>query len=896
MEPISSWSSDTVRAYLEGLDPSVQHYPFQEWNITGQDLLDLSPQHLDGLGVRSIGHQEIILEAVEQLCALHYDLQSESLCTLTDKLYGVAQMLSSHILALKRVSSVSQTSAQSPTRKQLACIIDIVSAARGLFSWLNRYLFTRLNDYSACRDVIAFCIELADTLHKDWADPQVENRILTICENICEICRSILNCSPESLLAQTATLEPVQICSELSQSLGIEIKSTSSGQHFVCLTTAESPARLCGQILPGDEIIKVNDQVVVGWPQKNLVLKLQERSNFVTLVLKKVSIFPSKTPVSPNKKTVHGIFSSVSAHSAPVSPTYSVLSSSSEHKTVSILKANSVPNLLIKHEKLLPTQSAPTILTDNYSLVLKSESGVYASLEHSGTVSSSGKNLAEEKHNQPSESSSPMHNTWPFPGAPSHCKPHASSVFSSLSISPCSSDPTSLQNMSSTIYAKTLTPVAQLSPVVDPQDLKYTIRPRSDSDSSSAPTISLLSVPLSPGVLRPSISDSNLVTPTNLKAIPKFQLEERKEDVYKSLEEGIVSSKDQHSDKRQDSQSNSRPKTDKETTSGSRQHQKRVNKLSRRRVSCRDLASPDCDGWLWKKKENVGFMSQKWKRCWCVLKKDRFFWYNAPQDEKALGLLNMSLYKLESPLEAKPKKKYEFQLTHPTYKPFVFAADNLTDMKKWVTCLIKALQKFKAPPNSNHSKEEDCYSETEAEDDDHMKAQDVIKKQLVQSPNKNIPGAWSPSASEEGAEGGQLPKSSNAQSQVDDLHIMMSCLKQGGVSLIGKKTAMTQDEYRKSFIRRNKNPEINQKAHTLRVMHSTLKAKLIELQALNQILESPNLNSATFQKWKSEHEQLYGTIGSSPQAPRKSGGDMHQEGATDNLKSKQDSEESEASD
>lgn len=53
-----------------GLEPSVQHYPFKEWDITGQDLLDLSPQHLDTLGVKSIGHQEVILEAVEQLCAL----------------------------------------------------------------------------------------------------------------------------------------------------------------------------------------------------------------------------------------------------------------------------------------------------------------------------------------------------------------------------------------------------------------------------------------------------------------------------------------------------------------------------------------------------------------------------------------------------------------------------------------------------------------------------------------------------------------------------------------------------------------------------------------------------------------------------------------------------------
>ncbi|XP_075053855.1 connector enhancer of kinase suppressor of ras 1 [Mixophyes fleayi] len=863
MEPISSWSADTVRGYLEGLDPSVQHYPFQEWDITGQDLLDLSPQHLDVLGVRSIGHQEIILEAVEQLCSLHYELHSDCLRTLTDKLYGVAQMLSAHILTLRKVPLVSKTSALSPTHKQLACIIDIVSAARGLFSWLNRYLFTRLNDYSACRDVIALCVELADMLHKDWAVPQIENRILTICENICEICKSILSCSPENLLTQTATLEPVQINPEPSQSLGIEIKSTSSGQHFVCLTAAESPARRCGQIQQGDEIVKVNDRIVVGWTQKNLVLKLQERSNFVTLVLKKVSIFPSKTPVSPNLKRVHGAFTSVSAHSAPVSPAVSdILASASEPNAGPLLKSNSVPNLLVKHKNLLPTQSAPTILILNCLPVLKPESGDCISLKLSETVSSYTENFSEEKQNQPSEFSSQMHNTWPYPGTPSHCKPqvHASSVFPS-SISTCSSDLSTLQNMSSsTIYAKTLTPITQFSPV--PQDLKYNSRPRSGSASS---TTSLLTVPLSSEVLRPSISDSNLVTPTNSAVIPKCQVQEGLE--------------------------------------GEKYHlilifdPPGVTKLSRRRISCRDLGSPDCDGWLWKRKENVGFMSQKWKRCWCALKRDRFYWYNAPQDEKALGLINVSLYKLESPLEAKHKKKYEFQLTHPTYKTFVFAADNLTEMKKWVTCLIKTLQKFKAPTNSSHSKEEDCYSETEAEDDDQFKTPVVLKKQLVQSPTKNMSEARLASACEEEAEGAQLPKSSNAQCQVDDdLQIMMSCLKQGGVSLIGKKTAMTHDEYRKSFIRRNKNPDINHKAHTLRVMQSTLKAKLLELQALDQILENPNLTSATFKKWKSEHEQIYGSLDKSPQAARKIVRDMYQKGITDNFENKQNSGETDSSD
>ncbi|KAM3934014.1 connector enhancer of kinase suppressor of ras 1 [Leptodactylus fuscus] len=886
MELVSSWSPETVRGYLEGLDPSVQHYPFQGWSITGQDLLDLSSHHLDALGVRSIGHQEIFLEAVEQLCALHYEIHSESLKSLTHKLYRVSQILCTHILTLRKASSVTQYLALSPTQKQLACIIDIVSAARGLFSWLNRYLFTRLNDYSASRDVIALCVELAELLHKDWSDPLIENRILAICENICGICRSILNCSPESLLSQTATLELVQIYPESSSSLGIEFKSTSSGQHFVCQIAPESPAQRCGQIFPGDEIIKVNDQVVVGWTQKNLVQKLKERLDSVDIVLKKVTISQSKSAVFPNQNKIHGTLRSFSSPSTQhPSHIIDLPSSPAEYHGDSLKSPTNS----------LPAYRAPTAILHHQCV------------ERVTTLTSSSTNILPEVNpHQTVEVSSQTHNTWPSSGTSPHCRPSASIIFNSDFIHPSSEKPSLQNTMSSTIYAKTLTPISQISEL-EPQDLKDISRPRSGSDSGSKSSISLLSVPLSPGVLRSSVSESSLSNPVH-----------QKEDSFKSSETSISPKSDQVGKKLPRSPIAGQPKDDKKAIGKVHQsHKGTVTKLSRRRVSCKDLGSPDCDGWLWQKKENVSFMSQKWKRCWCVLKKDRLYWYSSPQDEKAQGLLNISSYSLESPWEAKHKKKYEFQLSHPTYKPFVFAADNLTDMKKWVTFLLKTLQKYKAPPNASQAKEEDCYSETEAEDDDQVKSHDTAKNNSIQ-PLSNVPESKPVPALEEGTEGGQSPKSRDAELSVtstseaipavtcegaeggqlpksiigDDLEIMMTCLKQGGVSLIGKKTAMTRDEYRKSFKHRNKNPDINHKAHDLRVLQSTLKAKLLELQSLNQILENPTLNSAAFQKWKSEHEHLYGSLGMSPQTQRAVASNIYQEKNDKSIPESRESDES----
>lgn len=71
-----------------------------------------------------------------------------------------------------------------------------------------------------------------------------------------------------------------------------------------------------------------------------------------------------------------------------------------------------------------------------------------------------------------------------------------------------------------------------------------------------------------------------------------------------------------------------------------------ATRLSRRRVSCRDLGRVDCDGWLLKKKDHGGFMAQKWKRCWFVLKGHTLYWYHHPNvsgTPGSLGFLSPAL-------------------------------------------------------------------------------------------------------------------------------------------------------------------------------------------------------------------------------------------------------------
>ncbi|XP_035767918.1 connector enhancer of kinase suppressor of ras 3-like [Neolamprologus brichardi] len=72
MEPITKWTPKQVVDWMRGLDDSLQQYVsnFEREKISGEQLLKITHQDLEELGVARIGHQELVLEAVDLLCAL----------------------------------------------------------------------------------------------------------------------------------------------------------------------------------------------------------------------------------------------------------------------------------------------------------------------------------------------------------------------------------------------------------------------------------------------------------------------------------------------------------------------------------------------------------------------------------------------------------------------------------------------------------------------------------------------------------------------------------------------------------------------------------------------------------------------------------------------------------
>lgn len=685
MEPVASWSTERVTEWLKGLDAPLQQYPLSEWQLSGSDLLQLSSSRLENIGVHKIGHQELILEAVEKLCALTYSVGGDSLRSLTEKLRAVAHTLQMSIQGRWRVNSNDAQSATNLPQHVLQAVVDVIIASNGLVSVLNRYQFEQQTGYTANVKVAALCKDLDTTVHKETAVFEKEKDIISVCRQLVAVCDEILTVSPLPLLTHTTQLESV------------DLVPASPGDHVF-------PAEICEKILEGDEVIQVNGQIVVGWSRKNLVKKLEENPDGVTLVVRRLPGFLKRK----------------------------------ESRA--------------KSEREEPEEEEEE--KNRHSLLGRVAASVRSLSFRSATDGTH--HFRREKSALTSDQSS--------------------NEYQSSTLKRLQSGTDSLRGSRNSLEVKIS---AERSP--SPQELNR-------SSTSSCPDMA--------------------------------GLREEKENK-------------------------------KSSTKGMR------TVMSRRRVSCRELGRPDCDGWLWKKRKETGvFMTQKWQRFWFVLKGPTLYWYTSQQEEKAEGLIKIGSYNIESAGEH--KRKYVFKMCHPRFQNFFFAADNVTDMSKWINCLITAIQKHKKYAQSQPDSEEDCYSETESEEESSRSPLPHRKKlnTKTQTQSNTLPrlkgkqNRMSEPITISQATGSKIA------GNVDEMDEMFNSLKKGGVTLTGQNQPTTHDQLRKSFIKRNKNPVINEKIHTLRALQSTLKAKEAELHLINRILEDSEFTPQKYRQWKQFNEEL----------------------------------------
>nr|XP_020040726.1 interactor protein for cytohesin exchange factors 1 isoform X2 [Castor canadensis]XP_020040727.1 interactor protein for cytohesin exchange factors 1 isoform X2 [Castor canadensis]XP_020040728.1 interactor protein for cytohesin exchange factors 1 isoform X2 [Castor canadensis] len=101
----------------------------------------------------------------------------------------------------------------------------------------------------------------------------------------------------------------------------------------------------------------------------------------------------------------------------------------------------------------------------------------------------------------------------------------------------------------------------------------------------------------------------------------------------------------------------------------------------------------------------------------------------------------------------------------------------------------------------------------------------------------------------------------------DEMEKLYKSLEQASLSPLGDRRPSTKKELRKSFVKRCKNPSINEKLHKIRTLNSTLKCKEHDLAMINQLLDDPKLTARKYREWKLMNTMLIQDIYHHQQIP-----------------------------
>ncbi|XP_049840594.1 CNK3/IPCEF1 fusion protein isoform X7 [Schistocerca gregaria] len=279
---VAEWKPEQVTEWLKGLDNAVLPYihSFLNNEVSGQQLLNLRPDDLDHLGVHKLGHQELILEAVEHLRDFHYELDRENLQLLALRLSCSANSLYKELL---------QNTVSLPVSTQtLADVANVISAVKPLVCWLDRSPFTGQLEYHERKvSLLRLSLKIATCAHLDrFAERPIEE-IRSSCQELGKLADGIIQDIVDPLVLQPASLDLATLRKRPGDDLGFFLVPSFHGIHQIGEIKFSSPAHQCGKIEEGDEVVQVNYQTVVGWQAKKVMILFEESPTDVFLTLKK---------------------------------------------------------------------------------------------------------------------------------------------------------------------------------------------------------------------------------------------------------------------------------------------------------------------------------------------------------------------------------------------------------------------------------------------------------------------------------------------------------------------------------------------------------------------------------------------------------------------------------
>ncbi|XP_077476915.1 connector enhancer of kinase suppressor of ras 3 [Stigmatopora argus] len=731
MEPITKWTAMQVVDWMKGLDDSLQQYVgnFEREKISGEQLLKITHQDLEDLGVARIGHQELVLEAVDLLCALNYGVETDNLKNLVMRMRAATNNLHMATSERRKSPAYDGSVSRKPPNDFLTCVVELIGAAKSFLAWLDRTPLTGISDFTTTKNkILQLCLELTTTVQQDYCVYEMEEKILEVSKILNNICDQTVRTTSDPLMSQSACLDEVQLTNiKLGEGLGMYIKSTYDGLHVITGTTEHSPADLSRKIHAGDEVIQVNQQTVVGWQLKNLVFKLREDPKGVFLLLKKrptgtTGFTPAplknmrwKPPVPQNNSSLIRAQSPCNSANGStkkekpqildfyIPPPPQMPYTPREERTDAFSSFNKrskgceSPNSFLDQE----SRKRCTIADyDKLSIGCPIEANVIQP------------RMREHKpsRGKPRPLSMPVDTCVaivdPFAKPWTHNRKGEDLLFRYLSNERIPTIAEEAASASPPTYAPCgehrLVRVERLkgSRYYSNSDLHNSATIPYQEDLKKAPTAAVSKrTTAERSLLGPDWHSSrdflNRYNQPNIRSWSFSQAAAFPISVSPSM------AADDYNPV------SLRHKSKKKSRGGN-------GAMSRRRVSVKELGQPDHQGWLYKKKESKGFLGFKWKKFWFILKKTALYWYTNPLAEKAEGYIDLTNFMIDRAIEC--KKKHAFKACHPQVMMFYFAAENHEEMNLWLNKLGLASIHYE-PTEQNMAAE--CYSEAS----DHEEAE-----------------------------------------------------------------------------------------------------------------------------------------------------------------------------
>ncbi|XP_074658041.1 connector enhancer of kinase suppressor of ras 2-like isoform X2 [Tubulanus polymorphus] len=661
---VPSWSPEQVAEWLRGLDDVILPYVhfFLNHEVNGKQLLYFGADNLEALGINKLGHQEIILEALELLCNLHFGLERENLQALALQVSCTSNTLRNEVMDYYSDSSGSPRLRSGHCVSILSGVCYVIRATKTMLSWLNRFPFELTDEYIILHNnIMKLSMELLAASQSDTCSPTNLEKILDISMKLAEICDNLIRNAKDSLVIQPATLEFANIRKKPAEELGIHIHSSYDGIHTISAVNNPSPAHVSGKVEEGDEVVQVNYQTVIAWQHKKLVSLMRENHKEIYLTLKKRPYHSSTygKPIRRKQKP---------------KPLQSTFPKAHKRRSGGVSGADKLTTRSPLLAAIPPSQDklpGRDVDTDNEVFRSGSESPQLDRDEKKrrATVTGASPVIDRTNHVVTNEKT---------PGV---------EMIGSYQIT----SETKVQRPSPVLRRKDLSPVMKKKKEKG-HEAKTHSRERKISRVQQPALFDAKSDPVLMKITKRSSTSKDYrddASDDNDSTSGQSRTESDQEGSYMINVVGGVPQKIPMAGV--DPSYNS--------PSVVRMRKQKPVKKTDRRVSCKDLGQGMCQGWLWKKKiAHLKLTGSKWSKRWFVLKGPVLYYYKDPDDTKAEGLIAVPGFQVSPAPEIKGKR-FAFKLAH-SGTTFYFASDSQEDRSKWMNKLGLAAIGFDASSTS----------------------------------------------------------------------------------------------------------------------------------------------------------------------------------------------------